>query len=212
MNSTQSRRGRVYACDSTLPPKYHLVATSSLSQIYSFWSFNHFFYPCIYNQPIQAVPIFFPLKSNAQLQLLGCGFWESSKAIAKFSRAGYQGFQAPARSTPAVFVDEGEMKCRPPKLAEAGEYDISLALNGIDFTLETVRVCVYADPVLDSFHPRLVDMRQTTRPIEVLLVSDVWMEILMKFCKRHISFKSMIVKLVCNFIMFSKSILYDVYW
>jgi len=192
---------------------YHLNITSSPRPHYhKSIRFYLLISSYIYIHPIQAVPIFFPLKSNAQLQLLGCGFWESSKAIAKFSRAGYQGFQAPARSTPAVFVDEGEMKCRPPKLAEAGEYDISLALNGIDFTLETVRVCVYADPVLDSFHPRLVDMRQTTRPIEVLLVSDVWMEILMKFCKRHISFKSMIVKLVCNFIMFSKSILYDVYW
>jgi len=100
---------------------------------------------------------------------MGCGFWPSSKMVVKFSHIGHQGFQAP-RSSAGVLVEAGEIQCRPPKLAEVGEYEVTVSMNGEDFTAEGVRITVYADPTLLSFTPSVLDMRQASNSVEIILV------------------------------------------
>lgn len=65
--------------------------------------------------------------------------------------------------------------CRPPKFSEAGEYEVSLAMNGIDFVSETMSVMIYPEPSLVSVSPLLNDARtvlsQTNGTLDVNMVS-----------------------------------------
>ena len=122
-----------------------------------------------------------PLKSLGTIQLTGCGFWPSTKMVVKFSRIGHQGFQAP-RSSAGALVAEKEIQCRPPKLAEVGEYEVTVSMNGEDFTTEGVRIIVYADPTLLSFAPSVLDMRQAKDPVEIILVNISQILLFSVFC------------------------------
>ena len=75
----------------------------------------------------------------------------------KFSRTGVA--FVPPRSSLGKFVKDGVIVCRPPKFSEDGEYEVSLALNGVDFVSETMTIMVYPEPSLVSVAPLLNDAR-----------------------------------------------------
>eukprot|EP01041_Mallomonas_annulata_P002855 gene2855-5615_t len=117
---------------------------------------------------LKVTPDTCPQKTVGTIQLLGCGFFPSEKAVVKFMKVGHQGFQAP-RSSLATLVGEGELRCKPPKFGDPGMYSVSVAINGTDFTTDVVHIRVYADPVLDAMSPLLIDMRTVTDELEIVL-------------------------------------------
>jgi len=117
---------------------------------------------------LQVTPDQCPQKSVNTLQLRGCGYYKTDTIIVKFMKVGNLGFQAP-RSSVGTLESTGEITCKPPKFNEPGEYDVSIAINGQDFTTDAVRILVYADPVLGSFYPFIVDMRNCDEPVSIIL-------------------------------------------
>jgi len=98
-----------------------------------------------------------PQKSMKRLALLGSGFWDSEDIVVKFVNIANPFI--PARSCMGVLESPGVVVCKPPRLAEAGDYTVSIALNGVDFAPETCRISMYSDPTIHTVKPNLVDMR-----------------------------------------------------
>ena len=141
--------------------------------VYSFAYSNSSSAALIVTRLLKIHPDNCPQKSDAALQLIGCGFFPSTKAIVKFTKVGQTlAFQAPiSRSSLGTVVSPSEVSCKPPKFGNPGFYDVSVALNGVDFTTDMIRVKVYEEPSLETFSPLLLDMRTTTNDyVEFILV------------------------------------------
>jgi hypothetical protein len=46
--------------------------------------------------------------------------------------------------------------CKPPKLTETGEFEVSVSLNGKDFMPDLLRVQIYRDFSVPDISPRLL--------------------------------------------------------
>ncbi len=98
-----------------------------------------------------------PQKSMKRLELHGTGYWDSEDIVVKFTSVGNPFI--PPRSCMGTFQEDGIIVCKPPRLAEAGEYSVSLSLNGLDFCPETKIISMYPDPTINQVKPKLVDIR-----------------------------------------------------
>jgi hypothetical protein len=103
-------------------------------------------------------PLSGPQKSFSQLDITGCGFWPSEDIIIKFSCIGGSGFAAP-RSCPGSLKAAGALTCKPPRLGEAGTYEVTVAMDGSTFLPDKLYVTVYKDFSLLSISPAIVDRR-----------------------------------------------------
>ena len=118
------------------------------------------------------VPDSCPQRTEGSLHLLGCGFYPTDKCIVKFTRLGQLGLQAP-RSAPATVVSENELRCRPPRFSDPGDYSVAVAMNGTDFTTGMIKLKVFAEPVLHDLMPSVFDMRTLTTT-SITLVTILW--------------------------------------
>ena len=98
-----------------------------------------------------------PQKSMKMLELFGPGLWDSEDIVVKFTCV-HNPF-IPARSCIGHLQSPGVVSCKPPRLAEAGDYEVTLSLNGRDFAPQKKHISMYPDPTINSVKPRLVDMR-----------------------------------------------------
>jgi hypothetical protein len=93
------------------------------------------------------------------LEVFGSGFWESKDILVKFSRTGFP--DVPSRSSMGKFIG-GRVVCKPPRLAEAGSYDISLSMDGKHFVNSPLCILsTFADPTILDIYPNIVDIRKT---------------------------------------------------
>lgn len=102
-------------------------------------------------------PLEGPMKSFSKLTLRGCGFFPSDDIVVKFSRVGVA--FVPPRSAVGNYLRDGVINCRPPRFNEPGEYEVALAVNGVDFLPDTLRITVYAEPTLASMSPHVGCLR-----------------------------------------------------
>jgi hypothetical protein len=98
-----------------------------------------------------------PQKSMKRLALYGCGFWDSEDIVVRFSNMNNP--YIPARSCAGHLESDGVIVCKPPRLAEPGDYMVSISINGRDFAEDSRRISMYADPTINTLSPSLVDMR-----------------------------------------------------
>ena len=117
-----------------------------------------------------------PMKSFTRLTLFGCGFYPSENCIVRFKLQPSTRFSAskllphPSRSCQGTVVDQNNIMCIPPKLSTAGDYEVTLSLNGIDFLDNSFIVSVYPEPVVFSVEPKLIDASQAST-FDIELVS-----------------------------------------
>lgn len=76
----------------------------------------------------------------------------------KFTCIGGTGFSAP-RSTVGVVTAPGVITCRPPRLSEAGEYEVTLSMNGTTFLPDILKLSIYKDFTVSGLTPSLLDKR-----------------------------------------------------
>lgn len=114
-----------------------------------------------------------PQKNFTNLQLFGCGFWDSDSIIVKFTSKSGSPYSIP-RSCVGRLMSPGVIACRPPKLTDKGEYEVSLSLDGSSFIPDVLRLNIYRDVSISGLSPRLVDLRKSSKiMIEmVLLIFD----------------------------------------
>ena len=106
---------------------------------------------------VSAYPLQGPMKSFTKLTLTGCGFYPSDDIVVKFTRVGVAFM--PPRSSLGKFIRDGLIECKPPKFAQEGEYEVSLAVDGVNFVPETLKIDIYAEPCLLTVTPTVADAR-----------------------------------------------------
>ena len=134
-----------------------------------------------------------PLKSFGELEVTGCGFWdERDLIVVRFTKEllpdSPAGLPLVARSCPGRFVRPGVLQCRPPRMGDPGRYQVSVAMNGKDFTYTPssvggsggggggVFVTFYPEPVILTLTtPLLLDLKEmgggASSMLDVLMVS-----------------------------------------
>lgn len=89
-----------------------------------------------------------PQKGFSSLELYGCGFWDSDTIVVRFTKKDDE--MAMPRSSHGQYVRPDLIICRPPKLNDVGLYDVTIAVNGIDFCSDIHVVDIYQDPILNG--------------------------------------------------------------
>jgi hypothetical protein len=121
---------------------------------------------------LQLFPLSGPQKSFSQLEIQGCGFWSSADIIMKFTCVSGSGFAAP-RSCPGLLKSPGVLSCKPPRLGEAGTYEVTVAMDGSTFLPDKLYVNVYKDFNLLSISPALVDRRLYSSTQFIVVVKGI---------------------------------------
>lgn len=99
----------------------------------------------------------------------GCGFWDSDTIVVRFTKRGDE--LALPRSSHGQYVRSDLITCRPPKLNDIGLYDVSIALNGIDFCADVHVVDIYPDPILHGLlSPQIYNVKADSGPTTLVLV------------------------------------------
>ena len=133
------------------------VAASLSDKISKFaFSSYHSVY-LVYTKLSHLSPTVGPQKSMKQLRLHGSGFWDSSNILIKFTSI--TNAFIPTRSCMGKLSSAGVVVCKPPRLAEAGDYNVTISMNGHDFGSESGKLSAYPDPTINSVRPSIVDMR-----------------------------------------------------
>jgi hypothetical protein len=116
---------------------------------------------------LQISPTVGPQKSMKVLEVFGSGFWDSKDILVKFSRTGFPGI--PSRSSMGRFLGD-HIACKPPRLADAGSYDISVSMDGKLFVSNSLCVLItFADPTIVEVSPAIVNIRQSGGVINLSL-------------------------------------------
>jgi hypothetical protein len=117
----------------------------------------------------QIFPSCGPQKSFSSLELYGCGFWDSDTIVVRFTKSGDE--LALPRSSHGQFVRSDLIVCRPPKLSDIGLYDVTVALNGIDFCSDVHVVEIYPDPILNGLvSPQIYNAKSESGLTNLVLV------------------------------------------
>jgi hypothetical protein len=118
---------------------------------------------------LQIFPTRGPQKSFSSLELYGCGFWDSDSIVVRFTKSGDE--LALPRSSHGQFVRSDLIVCRPPKLSDIGLYDVTIAVNGVDFCGDVHVVEIYTDPILHGLvSPQIYDAKNETGLTTLVLV------------------------------------------
>lgn len=113
---------------------------------------------CLVFTNIQGLsPLLGPCKGAQQLALRGSGLWDSDRIVVKFTHKEGLG---QSRACPGRFdVSQGAVLCRPPRLVDAGFYDVSIAMDGLCFQPEVHAFYAHKDIAATAVSPRLIDLR-----------------------------------------------------
>lgn len=118
-------------------------------------------------------PINGPQKSMSELHILGCGFYQSDTIIVKFTSKNPESLRTAPRSCLGKYLSPTEISCKPPKLSDYGDFDVSLSLDGKVFIPDALKLKVYKDFSIADISPKFVDKRLVeNNTISVKLVSD----------------------------------------
>lgn len=104
------------------------------------------------------------------LEIFGSGFWDSKDILVKFSRSGHP--EVPSRSAPGKFIGN-RITCKPPRLSEPGDYEISVTMNGKTFVSNPS--CIlnsFADPTIIEVSPKIVDLLEVNCKFAVSLTGS----------------------------------------
>ena len=141
--------------DSLRVPTKVPVSPSDKVSKFAFSSYHSVY--LVYTKLSHISPTVGPQKSMKQLMLHGSGFWDSSTILVKFTSI--TNTFIPPRSCMGKLDSSGIVVCKPPRLAEAGDYNVTISMNGQDFGAECGRLSAYPDPTINSVRPSIVDMR-----------------------------------------------------
>jgi hypothetical protein len=126
------------------------------------------------------VPPSGPQKSFNELRIEGCGYWDSDSIIVKFSCLNTNSF-VPARSVPAKLLAPGVLLCKPPKLAETGDFEVAVAMDGKVFVQDVLKVSIFKDFYVTSLSPNLIDGRNiASTPITLVRLRTLGINIINK--------------------------------
>jgi hypothetical protein len=104
------------------------------------------------------------------LEIIGSGFWNSDDIVVKFTRKGPGSI--PPRSTIGKFIGDC-ITCKPPRLPEHGEYDISVALDGKLFINNPLcTLLTFADPTIVEISPKIVNLNKNQGNFEAKLIGS----------------------------------------
>lgn len=102
--------------------------------------------------------------------MYGCGFWDSDNIVVRFAKKDDE--MAMPRSAHGTYVRPDLIVCRPPKLNDVGLYEVTIAVNGIDFCSDVHVVDIYQDPILNGLiSPQIYNAKVESQPINIVLVS-----------------------------------------
>ncbi len=101
-----------------------------------------------------------PQKSFTKLQIKGCGFWNSDKIIVKFTSLSGAAF-IPPRSCLGKLVNDDTITCKPPKLSDIGDFEVSLSMDGHTFVPDNLLVTVYKDFSVQGLSPKLINLGES---------------------------------------------------
>ena len=101
-----------------------------------------------------------PQKSFTKLQIKGCGFWNSDKIIVRFTSLSGSAF-IPPRSCLGKLVSEDTITCKPPKLGDIGDFEVSLSMDGHSFVPDNLLVTVYKDFSVHGLSPKLINLGES---------------------------------------------------
>lgn len=82
------------------------------------------------------------------------------------------------RSSHGQFVRSDLIVCRPPKLNDIGLYEVTIALNGIDFCSDVHVVDIYTDPILNGLvSPQIYNAKSESGHTTLVLVYTLYLSI-----------------------------------
>jgi hypothetical protein len=70
-------------------------------------------------------------------------------------------------------VGPGLISCRPPRLAETGEFLVEVSMDGVIFVQDSVPLTIYSDVVVTGLTPRLFDLRDQSQTFITLTVKGL---------------------------------------
>ena len=114
------------------------------------------------------------------MELYGCGFWDSDSIVVRFAKKDDE--MAMPRSSHGQYVRPDLITCRPPKLNDVGLYEVTIAVNGVDFCSDIHVVDIYQDPILNGLvAPQIYNARIESGLATLVLVYYVMLHYLLKY-------------------------------
>lgn len=82
------------------------------------------------------------------------------------------------RSSHGQYVRPDLIVCRPPKLNDIGLYEVTIAVNGIDFCSDVHVVDIYQDPILNGLiAPQIYNAKMESGLATLILVFNIYLTI-----------------------------------